>query len=58
MKIIVTMDWIGCPGKVDELEVFSSRGAETYQFTYTTEWAKKGFQIDPALDLSAGFTPA
>jgi hypothetical protein len=56
MKIIVTMDWIVCPGKVGELEVFNSRGTETYQFTYTTEWAKKGFQIDPTLDLLAGFT--
>ena len=56
MKIIVTMDWGVCPGKVGELEVFNSRGAETYQFTYTTEWAKKGFQIDPTLDLLAGFT--
>jgi hypothetical protein len=28
------MDWIVCPGKVGELEVFNSRGTETYQFTY------------------------
>ena len=41
MKIIVTMDWGVCPGKVGEMEVFNSRGAETYQFTYTTEWGCK-----------------
>jgi hypothetical protein len=45
MKIVVTMDWGVCPGKVGELEVFNSRGTETYQFTYTTEWAKKVFRL-------------
>jgi serine/threonine-protein kinase HipA len=54
MKIIVAMDCGFCSGKVGELDVFSTRGAETYQFTYTKEWAKTGFQIDPALDLVAG----
>jgi serine/threonine-protein kinase HipA len=54
VKLIVTMDWPPCPGKVGELEVFSSRGAETYQFTYTKEWTKNGFQIDPALPLVPG----
>lgn len=56
MKLRVTMDWVSCSGTVGELDVFHSRGAESYQFTYAAEWAKHGFQIDPALDLFAGFT--
>lgn len=55
MKLIVTMDWANRPEKVGELEVFNTRGTETYQFTYAKEWAAKGFQIDPALDLVPGF---
>ncbi len=55
MKLIVTMDWPACAGKVGELEVFNTRGTETYQFTYAKEWAAKGFQIDPALNLVPGF---
>jgi serine/threonine-protein kinase HipA len=55
LKLNVTMDWPSCPGKVGELEVFNTRGTETYQFTYTKEWAAKGFQIDPTLDLVPGF---
>ena len=55
MKLIVTMDWAGRPEKVGELEVFTTRGRETYQFTYAKEWTTKGFQIDPALDLVPGF---
>lgn len=55
MKLIVTMDWVGCSGRVGELEIFNNRGTETYQFTYTQEWVKKGFQIDPALALLAEF---
>jgi serine/threonine-protein kinase HipA len=54
VKLIVTMDWPMCSGKVGELEVFSSRGAQTYQFTYAKEWTEKGFQIDPALPLVPG----
>jgi serine/threonine-protein kinase HipA len=56
MKIIVTMDWEFGSGKVGELDVHSTRGAESYQFTYTKEWAKTGFQIDPTLELVAGYT--
>lgn len=56
MKLVVTMDWSVCPGKVGELEVFDTRGTQTYQFTYTQAWAAKGFQIDPTLDLVPGFT--
>jgi serine/threonine-protein kinase HipA len=55
MKLVVTMDWANHPEKVGELEIYSSRGAETYQFTYANDWAAKGFQIDPALDLVPGF---
>jgi serine/threonine-protein kinase HipA len=55
MKLIVTMDWAGHPEKVGELDVFNNRGVETYQFVYTKDWAAKGFQIDPALDLTPGF---
>jgi len=54
-KLIVSMDWVHCSGKVGELEVFNARGGETYQFTYAKEWVEKGFQIDPALTLIAGF---
>ncbi|MHB1241649.1 MAG: type II toxin-antitoxin system HipA family toxin [Gammaproteobacteria bacterium] len=55
MKLRVTMDWPACPGLVGELDVFSTRDTETYQFTYFEEWTAKGFQIDPALDLVPGF---
>jgi serine/threonine-protein kinase HipA len=55
MKLIVTMDWAGHLKKVGELEVFNTRGTETCQFIYTKDWAEKGFQIDPALDLIPGF---
>ena len=55
MKLVVTMDWANQPEKVGELEIFNNRGAETYQFTYAKDWAAKGFQIDPALDLVPGF---
>jgi len=55
MKLVVTMDWANHPEKVGELEIFNNRGVETYQFTYSRDWAVKGFQIDPALDLVPGF---
>ena len=55
MKLIVTMDWANHPEKVGELEIFNNRGVETYQFTYSKNWAAKCFQIDPALDLVPGF---
>lgn len=55
MKLRVTMDWPTCPGLVGELEVFATRGTETYRFTYAEEWAAKGFEIDPALPLVPGF---
>lgn len=55
MKLVVTMDWAGDKMRVGELEVFSTRGAETYQFTYATDWTDRGFQIDPALELVPGF---
>jgi len=56
MKLIVTMAWANCSGTVGELEVYRNRGTESYQFTYSPEWVKKGFQIDPTLDLLARFT--
>ena len=55
MKLVVTMDWAGDKTRVGELEVFNTRGAETYQFTYATDWTDRGFQIDPALELVPGF---
>ncbi|WP_419622520.1 hypothetical protein, partial [Thiolapillus sp.] len=55
MKLRVTMDWPACPRQVGELDVFTTRGTESYQFTYSDEWIAKGFQIDPTLDLVPGF---
>lgn len=54
MKLIVSMDWNGNTRRVGHLDVFSSRGSETYQFTYEPDWIKDGFQIDPELDLIEG----
>ena len=55
MKIIVTMDWGNRPEMVGTLEVFRTRGAENYQFTYARQWCEHGFQIDPALNLVPDF---
>lgn len=55
MKLIVTMDWAGNLVRVGELEAFSTRGAQVYQFTYAPNWIDQGFQIDPALPLVPGF---
>ncbi len=33
MKLRVTMDWPACPRQVGELDVFTTRGTESYQFT-------------------------
>lgn len=55
MKLLVTMDWSGRPVKVGDLEVFRTRGTETYQFIYAREWIDKGFQIDPTLALIPDF---
>lgn len=42
MKIIVTMDWGNRPEMVGTLEVFRTRGAENYQFTYARLWRSGG----------------
>ena len=41
MKLRVTMDWPACPRLVGELDVFTTRGTEIYQFTYSDEWRAK-----------------
>ena len=53
MKILVTMDWQGEQQRVGELEVFSNRGHDVYQFLYDDQWVASGFQIDPVLALSS-----
>ena len=50
-KINVDIEWQGDQQRVGILEIFASRGIERYQFTYEREWTRKGFAIDPALEL-------
>ena len=53
MKILVTLDWQGRRSKIGELNVFHSRGNDSYQFLYDEQWIERGFQLDPVLPLSA-----
>lgn len=53
-KIKVSIDWQGSQHDVGTLDIFESRGAERYQFTYSFEWTQKGFAVDPSLELIPG----
>ncbi|MDR1349850.1 MAG: HipA N-terminal domain-containing protein, partial [Zoogloeaceae bacterium] len=53
MKLIVTMDWLECSGIVGELEVFER--PEGWRFTYSQDWAERGFQLGQSLPLFPGF---
>lgn len=53
-KINVDIEWQGELQRVGTLEIFESRGTERYQFTYDREWTRKGFAIDPALEIIPG----
>lgn len=50
-SINVVIDWHGSQRLVGQLDVYASRGTERYQFAYTTDWARNGLAIDPALEL-------
>ncbi|QWA11512.1 hypothetical protein GTU79_01395 [Sodalis ligni] len=50
-SINVVIHWQGNERLVGQLDVYASRGTERYQFTYTADWARDGFAIDPALEF-------
>lgn len=50
--LIVSMDWLGKRQRVGEMNVFEKGGKEYYRFSYSKEWIKAGFAIDPELPLS------
>lgn len=50
MKVLaVFMHQQGQRHRVGVLQVFVSRGKETYQFTYESDWIENGFNLDPNL---------
>jgi serine/threonine-protein kinase HipA len=53
LKLLVTIDYANHRKTVGVLEMFNTRAAQNYQFTYANEWIATGFQIDPTLNLTS-----
>lgn len=55
MNIQVSLHWLDQQLPVGQLQVFTTRGQERYQFSYDPDWVSHplGYDIDPSLPLAA-----